>query len=455
MADLLDSLPITADGQRDKYIGLALAIGSSLAIGTSFIITKKGLIDAADRSDGFSSDSYSYLKNGIWWAGMVTMVVGEIANFAAYTFAPPILVTPLGALSVLIGAVLASFFLKEQLGRIGIAGCSLCLVGSIIIVLHAPEDKIIATVDEVLDYALQPGFVLYCLFVLSFSLYMIYYIAPTQGNSNPIVYISICSLVGSVSVMAVKGFGVALKLTFAGQNQLWRAGTWIFAFTVVGCIAVQMNYFNKALDLFPTTIVNPLYYVCFSTSTIIASTILFHGLNTTGGTNTISLLCGFYIISLGVYLLNVSRSDPTGIPVPNSSRLGRHSRSNSHSLLESGILGPRLSMSTRLSMESNTRDSFDQTRHSSRAEGTRRPSNGGLFRIGGATVGGVEPLFEFDEEGLPMDELEGEEEEDSEREIKIEEEERRGLVERERREREGVRSPGGILKSAMKSPALR
>lgn len=26
-----------------------------------------------------------------------------VANFAAYTFAPPILVTPLGALSVLIG----------------------------------------------------------------------------------------------------------------------------------------------------------------------------------------------------------------------------------------------------------------------------------------------------------------------------------------------------------------
>jgi hypothetical protein len=31
------------------------------------------------------------------------MVVGEISNFAAYAFAPAILVTPLGALSVLIG----------------------------------------------------------------------------------------------------------------------------------------------------------------------------------------------------------------------------------------------------------------------------------------------------------------------------------------------------------------
>lgn len=74
---------------------------------------------------------------------------------------------------------------------------------------------------------------------------MIYKVVPTQGNTNPIVYISICSLVGSVSVMAVKGFGVALKLTLAGQNQLWRVGTWVFAFTVIGCIAVQINYFNK------------------------------------------------------------------------------------------------------------------------------------------------------------------------------------------------------------------
>lgn len=35
---------------------------------------------------------------------IVTMavVVGEIANFAAYAFAPAILVTPLGALSIII-----------------------------------------------------------------------------------------------------------------------------------------------------------------------------------------------------------------------------------------------------------------------------------------------------------------------------------------------------------------
>lgn len=85
------------------------------------------------------------------------VIVGEIANFAAYAFAPAILVTPLGALSVLVGAVLGSYFLKEVLGILGKLGCAICLVGSVIIVLHAPADKDITTIDEILNYAIQPG----------------------------------------------------------------------------------------------------------------------------------------------------------------------------------------------------------------------------------------------------------------------------------------------------------
>ncbi|POY75994.1 hypothetical protein BMF94_1079 [Rhodotorula taiwanensis] len=367
---------------NDKYIGLALAVSSSIAIGTSFIITKKGLISAADSHDGFSSDSYSYLKNGLWWAGMLTMVVGEVANFAAYTYAPPILVTPLGALSVLIGAILAAFFLGERLGKIGISGCSLCLVGSIVIVLHAPEDKEIATVDEMLEYALQPGFMAYCLFVLVFSIYMIYKVAPKYGATNPLVHISICSLVGSISVMAVKALGIALKLTFAGNNQLWRAGTWIFAITVAGCIATQMAHFNKALDLFPTTVVNTSYYVFFTTSTLLASVILFHGLNTAGGAQTFSLLCGLYIISMGVYLLNLSRAENEGMSdVLRQSMAGGTRDGGRQSYSGGRLLSNRLSLTS----DSDGHERGPDARHST-----------GLYRVGGAVVGGVQPLFDYD-----------------------------------------------------------
>jgi uncharacterized membrane protein len=295
---------------EDKYIGLGLAISSSLAIGTSFIITKKGLIAASN--DGFEGDGYQYLKNPVWWAGMLTMAIGEIANFAAYTFAPAILVTPLGALSVIIGAVLAAVFLKEELGILGKLGCAICLIGSVIIVLHAPPDKEIGTVDEILNYAIQPGFLLYCISVGIFALVMIYKVAPKYGRRNPMVYVSICSTVGSVSVMSIKGFGIAVKLTFQGNNQFTHPSTYVFAIVVALCILTQMNYFNKALDQFDTSIVNPLYYVTFTTATLCASFILFKGFNTTNAVNTISLISGFLIIFSGVYLLNISRSDLDG-----------------------------------------------------------------------------------------------------------------------------------------------
>lgn len=83
--------------------------------------------------------------------------LGEVCNFAAYAFAPAILVTPLGALAVLIGAVLGSYFLNEELGTLGRLGSAICLIGAVIIVLHAPPDEEIETIDQILHYAIQPG----------------------------------------------------------------------------------------------------------------------------------------------------------------------------------------------------------------------------------------------------------------------------------------------------------
>ena len=60
------------------------------------------------------------------------------------------------------------------------------------------------------------------------------------------------------------------------------------------------------------TSVNPLYYVTFTTFTLCASFILFSGFNTTDPVNTLSLLCGFLVTFTGVYLLNLSRTDPNG-----------------------------------------------------------------------------------------------------------------------------------------------
>nr|BAK07667.1 predicted protein [Hordeum vulgare subsp. vulgare] len=89
----------------DNVRGIVLALLSSGFIGSSFIIKKKGLRRAALAS-GISAGvgGHSYLKEPLWWVGMITMIVGEIANFVAYAFAPAVLVTPLGALSIIVSA---------------------------------------------------------------------------------------------------------------------------------------------------------------------------------------------------------------------------------------------------------------------------------------------------------------------------------------------------------------
>lgn len=60
--------------------------------------------------------------------------------------------------------------------------------------------------------------------------------------------------------MACKAFGIAVKLTFEGQNQFVHASTYAFMLVIGACIATQMNYFNKALDMFSTSLVTPIYY---------------------------------------------------------------------------------------------------------------------------------------------------------------------------------------------------
>ena len=83
-----------------------------------------------------------------------------------------------------------------------------------------------------------------------------------------------------------------------------------------------------------------MYYVGFSTAVLIASLILFQGLNTTDGITTISLLMGFVITFLGVHLLNISRE-----PEP-----PRHHGAY-EAVLEHGIMNPRMSISGRLSLD--------------------------------------------------------------------------------------------------------
>ncbi|RWR79870.1 putative magnesium transporter NIPA4 isoform X1 [Cinnamomum micranthum f. kanehirae] len=292
----------------DNVKGFVLALLSSGFIGASFIIKKKGLRRAAAASGVRAGvGGYSYLLEPLWWLGMITMIVGEVANFVAYAFAPAVLVTPLGALSIIVSAVLAHFILKERLHELGILGCVMCIAGSIVIVIHAPQESAITSVQEIWTMATQPAFLLYMGSVMVVVFVLVFHYAPRCGHSNVLIFTGICSLMGSLSVMSVKALGTSLKLTFEGNNQLIYPETWFFMLVVLTCVITQMNYLNKALDTFNTAIVSPIYYVMFTSLTILASIIMFKDWDGQSMGSIASEICGFIVVLSGTILLHVTK----------------------------------------------------------------------------------------------------------------------------------------------------
>ncbi|KIW71748.1 hypothetical protein, variant [Phialophora macrospora] len=290
-----------------KAIGLSLAVASGLFIGTSFVLKKMGLLKANAKYNEEAGEGYGYLKNAWWWGGMTLMIVGEICNFVAYAFVDAILVTPLGALSVVVTTILSAIFLKERLSFVGKVGCFNCIIGSIVIVLNAPEQSAVADIQEMQHFVIAPGFLSYAGVVIVACTFIALWAGPRYGKKSMLVYLSICSLIGGLSVVATQGLGSAIVAQAGGKSQFNQWFLYVLLVFVVATLLTEIIYLNKALNIFNAALVTPTYYVIFTSATIITSAILFRGFKGTAVTIT-TVIMGFFQICTGVVLLQMSKS---------------------------------------------------------------------------------------------------------------------------------------------------
>ncbi|KAF2967518.1 hypothetical protein GQX73_g6040 [Xylaria multiplex] len=290
-----------------KAIGISLAVGSGLFIGTSFVLKKVGLLKANEKYQQAAGEGYGYLKNAFWWAGMSLMILGEILNFVAYAFTDAILVTSLGAISVVIATVLSAIFLKERLSLIGKVACFLCIVGAVIIVLNAPTESSVANIQEMQHYVIAPGFLSYAGVIILAAIFLAFWAGPRYGKKNMFTYISICSWVGALSVVATQGLGAAIVAQIGGTPQFNHWFLYVLFVFILGTLLTEIIYLNKALNIFNAAMVTPTYYVYFTSTTIITSAVLFRGFKGTA-IQIVTVVFGFLVICSGVVLLQLSKS---------------------------------------------------------------------------------------------------------------------------------------------------
>lgn len=240
-----------------KYIGISLAVGSGLFIGTSFVLKKTGLLRANVKYKEEAGEGYGYLKNAYWWTGMTLMIIGEICNFVAYSFVDAILVTPLGALSVVVCTILSAIFLKERLSFVGKVGCFMCIVGSVVIVLNAPSRSAVADIQQMKHFVIAPGFLSYAGVIIVTCIFIALWVAPRYGKKSMMVYISICSLIGGLSVVATQGLGSAVVAQARGEPQFNQWFLYFLFVFVITTLVTEIIYLNVSTPLLFWTLSNP------------------------------------------------------------------------------------------------------------------------------------------------------------------------------------------------------
>lgn len=290
-----------------KAIGISLAVGSGIFIGVSFVLKKIGLLRANEKYSEVAGEGYGYLKNAFWWGGMTLMIVGEIMNAGAYAFVDAILVAPMGALSVVVTTILSAIFLKERLSMVGKIGCFLCIVGSVVIAMNSPSESSVANIQEMQHFVIAPGFLSFAGVVLIACAVIAFWAGPRYGKKSMMVYLSICSLMGGLSVVATQGLGAAIIAQIAGKPQFNQWFLYVLLVFVIFTLVTEIVYLNKALNLYNAALVTPTYYVIFTSCTIITSVILFRGFKGTP-TSIITVVLGFFTICAGVVLLQLSKS---------------------------------------------------------------------------------------------------------------------------------------------------
>lgn len=109
--------------------------------------------------------------------------------------------------------VLANEYSADRQGWIG---CTLCIIGSVVLALNAPEEQSVTTIASFKRLFLAPGFLVWASILVIISLVLIFYAVPRWGKKTMMVYISICSLIGGISVSCTQGLGASIVATIGG-----------------------------------------------------------------------------------------------------------------------------------------------------------------------------------------------------------------------------------------------
>lgn len=312
------------------YLGVGMAVAGNTLIACSLTLQKH----VHNKKTALKPVG----KDPLFYFALGGMIAGEVGNFAAFGFASPTVISPLGAVSVIANAILAVVFLRESLYTRSLLGLALTLLGTAVVVYHAPPTVENLPIEELGSLLKKPAAIVYLSVVTTAVLVLGAMERAGWGRKLLLVNLMLCSLLGSITVLCSSVSSKILKSIANGEASPRTVMTSPTPYIVLPTLAftavMQLKFLNKAMEAFDSTQVVPVYYVTFTCASISAGGFVFGDFWRFTAANGLLFLLGCLLCFLGVFLIS-SRPRSTGragrdrsgrgpASAPEFERYGRH-----------------------------------------------------------------------------------------------------------------------------------
>ncbi|XP_039589535.1 NIPA-like protein 3 isoform X2 [Passer montanus] len=288
---------------KENLIGALLAIFGHLVSSIALNLQKYSHIRLAG-----SKDPRAYFRTKTWWSGFLLLLLGELAVFSSYAFAPLSLIVPLSAVSVVASAIIGIIFIKEKwkpkefLRRyvLSFVGCGLAVVGTYLLVTFGPNSHEKMTAENITRHLLVE--------IIVFCLLLYFY---KERNANYIVIILLLvALLGSMTVVTVKAVAGMVLVSIQGSLQLDSPIFYIMLVCMIATAIYQATFLAQASQLYDSAQISSIGYILSTTAAISAGATFYLDFMGEDVLHICMFALGCLIAFLGVFLITRSRKKP-------------------------------------------------------------------------------------------------------------------------------------------------
>jgi len=255
-------------------------------------------------------------KIPVWWVGLLSMAGGEIFNLLAYGYSPTSLVAPVGAIGVLVNALIATLCMKETFGLKDGVGLLAIATGVVMVVTTVPEVQLdIRHPEQLVEIFSYLRARLYLLIVCIFVPLWGFLVVPKHKDKHPIVYLMMCSVIASLTVVASRAFASILTrwiergMDYEGFTRLFSWVPFLALVVIVITGVWSTAYLQKAMALFPNNKVVPVYYVTFTLSSVSAGAICYFEFDCMTFIQMLLFACGCAVTFVGIFVTAGNRKE--------------------------------------------------------------------------------------------------------------------------------------------------